>query len=187
MPESQAPLDIANMDLADIAAAIADRRLPPVEQWNPPHCGLSGMRIGRDGTWYHDGEPIRRAAMVRLFSTVLRREPDGSHVLVTPVEKLAIDVDLAPFVATAMNVEGSGRERRVAFELNSGDAVIIGAAHPLRMGADEHGPVPLVSVRAGLEASLARPVYYELAELALQEGIEPPGIWSDGAFFPLTP
>ena len=187
MPESQAPLDIAGMGLAEIAEAITDRRRPPVEQWNPPHCGHSGMRIARDGRWYHDGQPIRRSAMVRLFSTVLRREPDGSHVLVTPVEKLTVDVDLAPFVATAMSVEGSGRERRVALELNSGDAVILGPAHPLRMDADDHGPVPLVTVRAGLEASLARPVYYELAELALEEGSEPPGIWSDGAFFSLTP
>lgn len=186
MPESQAPLDIAGMRLADVADAIADRRLPPVGQWNPSHCGHSGMRIARDGVWYHDGQPIRRPAMVRLFSTVLRREPDGSHVLVTPVEKLTIDVDLAPFIATAMSVEGSGRTRRIAFELNSGDAVILGPPHPLRMIADEHGPVPLVTVRAGLEASLARPVYYELAELALEEGSEPPGVWSDGAFFPLT-
>lgn len=186
MPESQAPLDIAGMGLADIAIAMADRRLPPVEQWNPSHCGHSGMRIARDGTWYHDGEPIRRPAMMRLFSTVLRKEPDGSHVLVTPVEKLTVDVDLAPFVATAMSVEGSGRDRRVALELNSGDAVIIGAAHPLRVIVDENGPVPLVGVRAGLEASLARPIYYELAELALEEGSEPPGIWSDGAFFPMT-
>ena len=186
MPESHAPLDIAGMDLADIAVAMADRRLPPVEQWNPSHCGHSGMRIARDGTWYHDGEPIRRPAMMRLFSTVLRKEPDGSHVLVTPVEKLTVDVDLAPFVATAMSAEGSGRERRVALELNNGEAVIIGAAHPLRMIVDENGPVPLVGVRASLEASLARPVYYELAALALEEGSEPPGIWSDGAFFPLT-
>ncbi|WP_205480275.1 DUF1285 domain-containing protein [Sphingomonas arenae] len=186
MPESQPPLPTASMSLAEIAQALAERRLPPVEQWNPTHCGHSGMRIARDGSWFHEGEPIRRPAMVRLFSTVLRREPDGSHVLVTPAEKLSIDVDLAPFVATALKSEGDGRERRIAFELNTGDAVIIGPSHPLRVVKDSAGPIPLVAVRGGLEASLTRSVYYELAELALADGSEPPGIWSDGAFFMLT-
>lgn len=186
MPESRPPLDIAGMSLADIAAAAADRRLPPVEQWDPPHCGHSGMRIARDGTWFHQGSAIRRPAMVRLFSTVLRREPDGSHVLVTPVEKLTIDVELAAFMATALSTEGEGERRRIALELNSGDALVLGPAHPLRMREDEHGPVPLVAVRRGLEAGLARPVYYELAEIALAEAGTPPGVWSDGEFFPMT-
>jgi hypothetical protein len=187
MPERQAPLDTFGMSLADIAKAVAERRLPPVEQWNPSHCGHSDMRIARDGSWSHQGQPIRRAAMVRLFSTILRREPDGSHVLVTPAEKLTIDVELAPFVATSLTTEGAGKVRRVAFELNSGDAVIVGPDHALRLVEEEHGPVPLVRVRGRLEASLSRPVYYELAELALADGGTPPGIWSNGAFFPLTP
>jgi hypothetical protein len=181
MPEKRAPMNIAGQSLTEIAQALADRRLPPVEQWNPAHCGHSGMRIARDGTWFHEGEPIRRDAMVRLFSTVLRREPDGSHVLVTPAEKLTIDVELAAFVATAMTYEGEGRAQRIAFELNSGGAVILGPEHQLRFEAD----VPLVQVRGGLEASLSRPVYYELAELALGSELEPPGVWSDGAYFPL--
>ena len=186
MPESRPPLDISSMTLADVARAVAERRLPPVEQWNPPHCGHSGMRIAADGTWYHEGAPIRREAMVRLFATVLRREPDGTHVLVTPTEKLTIDVDLAPFVATAMSTEGRGRDRRIALQINSGDAVVLGAEHPLRLSTGAGGPVPLVLVRHGLEASLARPVYYELAEIAVSEGADPPGVWSNGAFFVLA-
>lgn len=186
MPESRPPLEIAGKSLADIAEALADRPLPPVDQWNPTHCGPSEIRIARNGSWYHQGRPIRREAMVRLFSTILRREEDGSHVLVTPAEKLSIDVELAAFVATALTTEGRGPERRVAFELNSGDGVILGPAHPLRLVDDENGPVPLIRVRGGLEASLARPVYYELAELALAEGADPPGIWSEQTFFPLT-
>lgn len=186
MPESQLPLDIAGMSLADIAQASADRRLPPVDAWKPSHCGHSGMRIARDGSWYHEGKLIARPAMVRLFSTVLRREADGSHVLVTPVEKLTIDVELAPFVGTAMKIAGNGRQQRIAIEINSGDAVILGPAHPLRMMPSEHGAIPLVTVRAGLEASLARPVYYELAELALINESDPPGLWSDGVFFSLS-
>ncbi|MFC7537139.1 DUF1285 domain-containing protein [Sphingomonas sp. GCM10030256] len=186
MPESRPPLEIAGRSLADIARAMEGRRLPPVEQWNPSHCGHSGMRIARDGTWYHEGHRIERAGMVRLFSTVLRREEDGSHVLVTPTEKLTIEVDLAPFVATAMRTEGHGRDRRIAFELNSGDAVLLGPEHPLRLVSEPTGPVPLIGVRGRLEASLARPVYYELAELALAEGGDAPGVWSDGAFFSLS-
>ena len=183
MPESREPIRLAGHSLAEIARLAEERRLPPVHSWNPPHCGHSDMRVARDGTWYHQGEPIRREAMVRLFSTILRREPDGSHVLVTPAEKLTIDVELAPFVVTAMTGEGSGRERQIAFALNSGDAVLLGPDHLLRLD----GEVPLVAVRDGLEASLARPVYYELAELALSEGDDPPGVWSGGLFFPLQP
>ena len=182
MPEKQAPLDIGALALSEIEVAIRDRRLPPVEQWNPSHCGHSGMRIARNGTWYHEGRPIARPAMTRLFSTVLRREPDGSYVLVTPSEKLTIDVELAPFVATAMKVEGWGREQTLAFQLNSGDAVVLGPDHPLRSAEG----IPLITVRSGLEASLARPVYYELADLALSDP-ERPGIWSQGTFFPLGP
>jgi hypothetical protein len=183
MPESRETIDVASLSLAEVAQALAERRLPPVDQWQPAHCGHSDMRITRDGSWYHSGQPIRRPAMVRLFSTILRREPDGSHVLVTPAEKLSIEVELAAFVATAMKSEGDGKGRQIAFELNSGDAVILGPQHPLRISAEG---VPLVGVRGGLQASLSRPVYYEMAELALTEGADRPGVWSDGAFFPLV-
>jgi hypothetical protein len=125
--------------------------------------------------------------MTRLFATVLRREPDGGHVLVTPHEKLAIEVDVTPFRAVAMTYEGNGDQRRIAFELDSGDAVILGPAHPLKVLAGDRGPSPRVLVRHGLEALVVRPLYYELAETALAEGHDPPGIWSDGCFFALQP
>lgn len=181
MPESRPPIQVAGQSLAALMAAIGERRLPPVEHWDPPLCGHSGMRIAADGTWLHDGAPITRPAMVRLFSTVLRREEDGSHVLVTPHEKLTIDVDVTAFRAVAMTQEGGGQERRIAFELDSGDALILGRDHPLRMVDD----TPRILVRHGLEALLARPLYYELADIALAEGADPPGVWSDGCFFPL--
>lgn len=183
MPETHPPIRVAGQSLAALAAAIGERKRPPVHRWNPPHCGHSGMRIAADGSWFHYGSPIARPAMVRLFSTVLRREPDGGHVLVTPHEKLAIDVDATAFRAIAMTSEGEGQGRRIALELDSGDAVILGPGHPLRPGPDGEGPRALV--RHGLEAMLSRPIYYELAEIALAEGSQPPGVWSDGCFFPL--
>lgn len=181
MPESfPLPEDLAGLGLAEIARLAEERKLPPVEKWTPEHCGHSAMRIARDGTWFHEGSPIGRPAMVRLFSTILRREPDGRHVLVTPVEKLDIDVEDAAFVAVELKSEGEGAARRLAFRLNTGDPAMAGPDHPLRLGAR-----PYLAVRGGLEALIARPVYYELAELALAEGADPPGLWSGGAFFPL--
>ena len=181
MPE--APSDLSGLSLAEIARLAEEKKLPPVERWNPSHCGDSGMRIARDGTWFHNGSPIGRQAMVRLFSTILRREEDGRFVLVTPVEKLDIEVEDAPFVAVELKSEGEGRERSLGFRLNTGDLVVAGPDHPLRFEAGEDGPHPYVTVRGGLEALIARPVYYELAELALAEGAEPPVLWSGGVFF----
>ena len=187
MPESRPPIELRGVSLAELQALIDDRKRPPVDKWDPAHCGHSGMRISRDGTWFHEGTPISRPAMVRLFSTVLRREPDGSHVLVTPVEKLEIDVETTAFRAIEMQTEGEGRRRQIAFKLDSGDAVIAGPEHPLSTITGKHGPSPRVAVRHGLEAELSRPVYYELAEIALAEGCDPAGVWSGGAFFPLAP
>ena len=143
------------------------------------------MRIAADGTWYHDGEPIRRPAMTRLFSTVLRREPDSRHVLVTPVEKLEIDVDFTAFRAIEMTSEGEGEARSIALRLDSGDALMVGRDHPLRIDESDRLS-PRVAVRHGLEAELSRAIYYELAEIALAEGRDPPGVWSCGEFFPLA-
>jgi uncharacterized protein len=185
MPESRPPIDLQGISLAELQKLIDERRLPPVDQWHPERFGHSGMRIARDGTWHHQGQPIRRPAMVRLFSTVLRREPDGRHVLVTPVEKLDVEVECTAFRAVELHSEGEGRERTIAFRLDSGDAVILGPDHPLRIVASDHGPSPRLLVRHGLEAELTRAVYYELAELALGEGADPPGIWSSGTFFAL--
>jgi len=103
------PPDLASLSLAEVARLAAERKLPPVERWNPTHCGDSEMRIARDGTWFHQGSPIGRTEMVRLFATILRRESDGGYVLVTPGEKLDIAVDDAPFTAVEMKAEGQGR------------------------------------------------------------------------------
>jgi hypothetical protein len=180
MPETRPPIELQGLSLADLQRLIDERRLPPVDQWNPERCGHSDMRIARDGIWYHQGAPIGRPEMVRLFSTVLRREPDGRHMLVTPVEKLEIDVEGTAFRAVEMASEGERRERKIAFQLDSGDAVFLGPDHPLLL-AD----TPRILVRHGLEAELSRPVYYELAEIALAEKDQPPGIWSNGQFFSL--
>ena len=150
MPESRPPIDLAGLSLADLQAYIADRKLPPVDKWHPSNCGHSGMRIARDGTWFHNGAPIGRPAMVRLFSTILRREPDGRHVLVTPVEMLEIDVEATAFRAVEMTSEGSGKSRRIALKLDSGDALIVGAEHPLTpRGAGRRIPARAGSARAG--------------------------------------
>ena len=187
MPETRPPIDFAGHSLDALATAIGERSGPPVQRWDPAHCGNSGIRIARDGTWFHDGRPITRPAMVRLFATVLRREPDGSHVLVTPVEKLSIEVESTAFQALELTMDGTGQERRIAFRLDSGDAVIAGPDHPLTVVATADGLSPRLAVRHGLEAELARPLYYELADIALAEAHDPPGIWSDGAFFALEP
>jgi len=188
MPEHRQPLEAQGRSLAELTRAIEQRGgPPPVDKWNPSHCGDSEMRIARDGTWYHQGSPIGRPAMVRLFSTVLRREPDGSHVLVTPVEKLSIEVESTAFRATQMTMDGEGRSRRIGLALDSGDALVVGRDHPLTVVETEEGPSPRVAVRFGLEAELARPLYYELADIALAEGRDPPGVWSGGIFFPLVP
>jgi hypothetical protein len=188
MPERRPPIEAFGQSLAELVAAIDERgRPPPVDRWNPTHCGHSGMRIARDGTWYHEGRPINRPAMVRLFSTVLRREPDGSHVLVTPVEKLTVDVESTAFRATQMTMSGEGETRRIGVTLDSGDGLVIGPDHPLSVIDTEQGPSPRVAVRFGLEAELSRSLYYELADVALAEGHVPPGVWSDGLFFELVP
>ena len=181
------PPDLATLSLAEVATLVAERKLPPVEAWNPSHCGNSDMRIARDGTWFHQGSPIGHQAMVRLFSTILRREADGGYVLVTPAEKLDILVEDAPFVAVEMKVEGVGAAMRLGFRLNTGDLVTAGADHALRFVQRDDGPHPYLHVRGGLDALVARSVYYEIVELALAGGDATPGIWSDGAFFPIAP
>ncbi|WP_176590905.1 DUF1285 domain-containing protein [Sphingobium sp. EM0848] len=179
------PPDLASLSLPDIARLLSEKRLPPVEQWNPDHCGDSDMRIARDGTWFHQGSPIGREAMVRLFSTILRRESDGSYVLVTPVEKLSIEVEDAPFIAVELKTQGEGRARSMAFRLNTGDLVAAGPDNPLILRETPDGPHPYLHVRGGLDALIARSVYYELMNLALDENADAVGLWSDGAFFAL--
>lgn len=175
--------------LADIARALADKRLPPVERWNPDHCGDIDMVIRRDGSWWYNGSPIGRQAMVKLFSTVLRRDEDEKYYLVTPVEKLGITVEDAPFVAVELVNEGEGKTRSLAFRLNTEDYVIAGPDNRLRVEVDGKTgePRPYVHVRRGLEALVSRSVFYELVALALEECGEAGtlGLWSGGVFFPL--
>lgn len=184
-------LDLSQASLADIARAVAEKRLPPVEQWNPTHCGDSDMRIRADGQWFHMGSPIGRQALVKLFSTILRREADGGFVLVTPVEKLSIEVEDAPFLAVEATSDGEGEKRTLAFRLLTDDIVVAGPANPLRLDVAADGtPRPYLHVRGtpgrALEALINRPVFYQLAELALAEQERsggPLGLWSGGAFF----
>ena len=186
MPMAPLP-DLDTLTFADVARLEGDDRLPPVERWHPAHCGDSEMRIARDGTWFHQGAPIARPQMVRAFSRILRREPDGGYVLVTPVEKLDIAVEDAPFVAVEMKAEGEGRDARLAFRLNTGDLIAAGPDHPIRFVETEDGPHPYLHVRGRLEALIARAIYYDLAERALAGEDDPAGVWSNGAFFAIQP
>jgi len=171
--------------LAASARAIAKqaRGLPPVQDWNPPFCGHLDMRIARDGTWFYEGTPIRRPALVRLFSTILRRDGDD-YFLVTPVEKVGITVDDAPFVAVDVEAEGGGPDQALRFETNVGDYVTAGPDHPIRVERDpETGePAPYVLVRANLEALIDRKSFYRLVEMGDRDNGWF-GLWSDGAFF----
>ena len=165
------------------------RALPPVERWHPAHCGDIDIRIARDGTWFHEGTPVGRKELVRLFSTILRKDPDGFH-LVTPAEKMRIVVEDAPFLAVLLRVEGEGRAQKLIFTTNVGDETIAGAANPIRVEIDPQTkePSPYVHVRRGLEAKIARSVYYQLAEIAVPGEGEHEGklgLWSDGTFFSL--
>jgi uncharacterized protein len=160
---------------------------PPVERWDPPFCGDIDMVIRRDGSWDYMGTPIGRPALVRLFSTVLRREADGGFVLVTPVEKLGITVEDAPFAAVEMSAEERDGEPVLAFRTNVGDLVEAGPEHPLRFGGGEEGGfVPYVLVRGGLEARCTRALAFDLADLIEAEG-QDSFIRSNGARFLLPP
>jgi len=182
--------DTGKLDsLAGAARQAAGRGLPPVHLWDPPFCGDIDMRIAADGTWYYLGTPIGRPALVRLFSTILRRDGDA-YVLVTPVEKVGIRVDDAPFTAVEMTVEGEGKSRRLGFRTNVDDWVACDAAHALRFepGAEE-GLVPYLHVRSGLWAKLTRPLYYDLVELGEESAVadgEAFGVWSGGTFFAMA-
>ena len=156
----------------------------PVERWNPPFCGEIDMRIAADGTWFYRGSPIGRDALVRLFASILRREPDGRHVLVTPVEKVGIVVEDAPFMAVEVASDGEGAERVLTFRTNVGDIIAAGPDHPLRFQTESgtNGLKPYVLVRGALEALATRALQSELVALA-GEHRGRLGLWSGGAFF----
>lgn len=183
-----APGGLKGLAAAEAAGKKA-RGLPPVHLWNPDFCGDIDMRIARDGTWYYMGTPIGRPPMVRLFSTILRHDEDGKYYLVTPVEKVGIQVEDAPFLAVAMQVAGKGRAQVLSFTTNVGDEAVAGPEHPIRFEIDPDSgePAPYVHVRARLEALIARAVFYDLVELGVEhehEGALWFGVWSSGQFFP---
>ena len=190
-PAPSLPKDFAQLSLTEAAELLAARKLPPVESWHPKRSGDSAMEIRADGSWYHEGGRINRPAMVKLFSTILRREPDGSHVLVTPAERLRIAVEDTPFRAVEMKSEGVGETRKLVFRLATDDLVLAGPDHGLSFGDDPDNPDPRLHVRGplgnGLEARIDRALYYEIVDLALAEGQDPPAIWSNGARFSLAP
>jgi hypothetical protein len=160
-----------------------------VHLWHPPYCGESDIRIARDGRWYHQGSLIQRPQLVKLFASILRREQDGTYSLVTPVERLGIQVDACPFVATGFEHGGEGRHMSLDFMLNTEEKVMADQAHRLDVHLREQQPYPLLHVRAGLYALLSRNAYYALVDLATEE-IERQGkkvlcIWSRGERFEL--
>lgn len=176
-------------DIAAAARAASKGGLPPIHKWNPPFCGDLDMRIARDGTWFYNGTPIGRAPLVRLFSTILKRE-DGKYFLVTPVEKVGIQVDDAPFVA--IDFEVSGEDPVLTFQTNVGDKTAAGPDHPIRVVRDpETGePSPYVHVRDELEALIDRKSFYRLIDLGQHQehdGQSWFGVLSGGEFFPIIP
>ncbi len=161
------PPELAALSLAEVAALVAERKLPPVEQWSPSHSGDSLMRIGADGRWFHDANEfgdgeIKRPAMVRAFASLLQRDADGQHWLVTPQQKLSIAVEDAAFIATDVVRQGDA----LAFRLNTDEFVIAGPEHPLRAAGDADTPALYLAVRGGTEARLNRSTYLQLIELA---------------------
>ncbi len=176
--------------LMELISAQDSTKMPPVEAWNPPYCGDIGMAIKADGTWFYQGSPIGRKPLVKLFSRVLRRDDDGRHYLVTPVEKIDVDVADAPFLAVEMQVEGSGKDQVLIFRTNVDDIVRCGPEHPLAFveEAGSGGLKPYLRVRGRLDALVTRSVYYDLVELAVSD---PPAsdtlyVWSGGTRFALV-
>ncbi len=168
------------------AAQSAGDGLPPVHKWEPAYCGEMDMVIKRDGSWWHEGSRIGREPLIRLFSTILRKDDDGIHYLVTPVEKIGIQVEVAPFMAVRLDRIGEGESQSLVFTTNVGDLSEAGRDHALRFLPDRDTGelLPLIHIRGRLEALLTRPAYYELADLAVErEGVF--GVWSGGVFFPL--
>lgn len=186
----QIPVKPSAEGLAASAKAVAkERGLPPVHLWNPPFLGNIDIQILRDGTWIHEGGEIKRPELVRLFSSILRKDGD-SYFLVTPVEKVGITVEDAPFVAVDVDCTGTGENQILTFTTNVGDTVTAGPDAPIRLVQEtaQGEPAPYVMVRAGLEARLDRKTFYRMVELGTHHVVNDQdwfGVWSDGAFFAL--
>ena len=181
---TQSPLD----SLTVTARKVAEKGPPPVDQWHPAYCGEIDMRIASDGTWFYLGTPIGRPALVKLFASILRKDPER-HVLVTPVEMVGIQVDDAPFLAVAMDTVIGRNGRSLVFRTNVDDSVVAGHDHPIRFEEEATGGLkPYILVRGGLWARIARPVFYDLMEMGEERDINHQamfGISSNGAFFPM--
>ncbi|MEM1389848.1 MAG: DUF1285 domain-containing protein [Pseudomonadota bacterium] len=184
------------ISLEEVLKAIApqglDGKLPPVDVWNPERSSDIDMEIRADGSWWHEGTKIKRERLVKLFSRILRRDEDGSYWLVTPYEKVVVHVEDAPFMAIRVDRSGvPGPDQTLVCKTNLGDVTLAGPQAQLRVNTDPETlePAPYVLVRGRLEAKLTRPVFYELADMAVerhgQSGVL--GVWSQGAFFELGP
>jgi len=178
-------------NLASAAKAAGKKGLPPVHLWNPPFCGDLDMRIARDGTWWYLGTPMGRKELVKLFSSIIRKDGDD-YFLVTPVEKVGITVDDAPFVAVDFEVSGTGHDQVLTFETQVEDFAAAGPDHPIRVARDpETGePSPYVLIRANLEALIDRKSFYRLVDIGSHEEYDGEswfGVWSGGTFFPIIP
>lgn len=174
-------------ELAETLDAERRRSYPPVHKWDPENVGEIDIRIAADGTWYHEGDPILRHELVKLFSTVLRKDDDGRHYLVTPVERLAIKVDVAPLYVSEMYREGEGADQTLVFRTHTGDVAPLDDDHPLdvRVDAESGEPTPLILVRDSLQGILARSVFYDLVDIAEErevDGVAVQGVMSAGKF-----
>lgn len=178
-------------DLARTLKGASKKGPPPVDKWNPPYCGDLDIRIARNGQWFYLGSPIGRMPLVKLFASVIRKDGDR-YFLVTPVEKIGITVEDAPFVAVDFDAEGEGRGQVLTFRTNVDDEAVAGPDHPIRVERDpETGePSPYVHIRRNLEALIDRKSYYRLVEIGEVEEVEGEemfGLWSSGEFFPVIP
>ena len=178
----EAPPDLRTMSLLDVARAVEERKLPPVERWNPAETADSKMRIAADGTWFHESRPITRPAMVRAFASLLVRDAEGQHWLVTPECRQSIAVEDAAFVVVDMKAQ----DGTLAFRLNTDELILAGPDHSLCAAGDPETPAIYLAVRRGCEARLDRSTWLQLAEHALATG-DGSSVASQGAVFPLVP
>lgn len=183
----QKPVTPSPNGLAASVKATKTAGLPPVHLWNPPFCGDLDIRIAKDGSWSYLGSPINRFELVKLFSSILKKE-DGKYFLVTPVEKVGITVEDAPFIAVDFEVDGDGKYQTLSFQTRVGDMARAGADHPIRIvvNPETDEPSTYLLIRANLEARLDRKTFYRLVDIGTHhEGWF--GVWSEGVFFPLIP
>ena len=180
----------AGFSLQDLMDALADTSgdQRPVDRWNPDYCGEMDLVIKADGSWWHEGSRITRKGLIDLFASVLRKDEDGRTYLVTPVEKLGIQVERAPFLAIRVDAMDEGEDQRLFFRTNFDETVEAGPECPIRVETDAETlePDPYILVRGRLEAAINRAVFYELVELAVERD-DTLGVWAGGTFFPLGP